>query len=69
MCVAFVGVCAYYLIVDGLGNNKYMKVIFSFVVRQRVIARKCGGAPLAVKAPGSLMRYKSKWFTVKQSEM
>ncbi|KAL8532070.1 hypothetical protein ACS0TY_008616 [Phlomoides rotata] len=44
----------------------------NFIAIGKVIVKKCGGVPLAIKALGSLMRLKSherEWIAVKESEM
>ncbi|KAL2247044.1 putative disease resistance protein RGA1 [Sesamum indicum] len=44
----------------------------SFVAIGKVILKKCGGVPLAIKALGSLMRFKShesEWLAIKDSEI
>ncbi|KAL0381387.1 UNVERIFIED_CONTAM: putative disease resistance protein RGA3 [Sesamum angustifolium] len=44
----------------------------SFAAIGKVILKKCGGVPLAIKALGSLMRFKShesEWLAIKESEI
>ncbi|KAL8532090.1 hypothetical protein ACS0TY_008632 [Phlomoides rotata] len=44
----------------------------NFIAIGKVIVKKCGGVPLAIKALGSLMRLKSherEWVAIKESEM
>ncbi|KAK4426855.1 putative disease resistance protein RGA1 [Sesamum alatum] len=44
----------------------------SFVAIGKVIVKKCGGVPLAIKALGSLMQFKShesEWLEIKESEI
>ncbi|KAK4426587.1 putative disease resistance protein RGA1 [Sesamum alatum] len=44
----------------------------NFVAIGKAIVKKCGGVPLAIKALGSLMRFKfheSEWLAVKESEI
>ncbi|KAG8364953.1 hypothetical protein BUALT_Bualt18G0052200 [Buddleja alternifolia] len=51
---------------------KIEEVDENLVAMGKVIVKKCGGVPLAIKALGSLMRFKSdesEWLAIKESEI